>query len=73
MRSFIINISFHEMDTMTQIQIIMDSTKVGVDSIWTQKQNRILSVENRIESLSRRLWALHSARCRTLKIHRGKY
>ena len=50
------------MDTMTQIQIIMDSTTVGVDSIWTQKQNRILSVENRIERLSRRLCALHSAR-----------
>jgi hypothetical protein len=35
------NISFHDLNTRTQMQIIMDCTKVNVDSIWTQKQNRI--------------------------------
>ena len=34
------NISFHELDTITEMQIIMDSTQVDADSIWTQKQNR---------------------------------
>jgi hypothetical protein len=42
-----------------------------VDSIWTQQQHIILYIENRIESLSRRLcFVLHSARYRTLKIHK---
>jgi hypothetical protein len=47
----ITNISFHELDIITKMQIIMDSTKLSTDSIWTQKQNRNLAIENRIESL----------------------
>ena len=42
------NISFHELDTITEMQIIMDSTQVGADSIRTHKQNRTLAIENRI-------------------------
>jgi hypothetical protein len=38
------NISFHEQDTITEMQIIMDSTQVGADSIWMQKQNRNLAI-----------------------------
>ena len=38
------NISFHELDTITEMQIIMDSTQVGADSIWMQKQNRNLAI-----------------------------
>ena len=32
------NISFHELETITEMQIIMDSTQVGADSIWMQEQ-----------------------------------
>ena len=68
------NISFHEQVIITKMQIIMNSTKVGADNIWTQKKNRNLAIENRIESILRRLcFALHSTRYRTLSIHKGTY
>ena len=40
----------------TQMQIIMDCTKLDVDSIWAQKKNRTLSIENKIEIISKMLF-----------------
>ena len=48
------------------------STQAVVRISFTQ--NRNMDIENRIESVSRRLcFTLHSTRSRTLQIHKGKY
>lgn len=65
--------SFYRYDHTTQLQIILDCTKIENEILSNQKK-RILEITADIEYISRRLcFALHSTRYRLLNIKKGKY
>ena len=66
--------SFYGYDHTTQLQIILDCTKIENEIFSNQKKSRILEITADIEYISRRLcFALHSTRYRSLNIKKGKY
>lgn len=66
--------SFYGYDHTTQLQIILDCTKIENEIFSNQKKSRILEITADIKYISRRLcFALHSTRYRSLNIKKGKY